>query len=228
MCPVIQGVIKQSFKPVSEPPQYLCPPAMSTTNIKNILHLRLSTDPRWVNLAAISLEDILTDHAYCEQKAATACITLVQRYSDKEELVEKLTPLVSEEWGHFRLVLAELKKRKLKLGRQRKDEYVNALLEFQVKGGNPEGRLLDHLLTMAMIEARSCERFKRLSEGLKDEYLRTFYRRFMESEAGHYTLFIELAETYIEKGKVKKRWKEWLAHEETIIKSLTPRGDRIH
>ncbi|HSU27635.1 MAG TPA: tRNA-(ms[2]io[6]A)-hydroxylase [Chitinophagaceae bacterium] len=201
---------------------------MSTTNIKNILHLRLSTDPRWVNLAAISLEDILTDHAYCEQKAATACITLVQRYSDKEELVEKLTPLVSEEWGHFRLVLAELKKRKLKLGRQRKDEYVNALLEFQVKGGNPEGRLLDHLLTMAMIEARSCERFKRLSEGLKDEYLRTFYRRFMESEAGHYTLFIELAETYIEKGKVKKRWKEWLAHEETIIKSLTPRGDRIH
>jgi tRNA-(ms[2]io[6]A)-hydroxylase len=181
---------------------------------KNILCLHLPTDPRWVDLAGISLEAILTDHAYCEQKAATTCITLIQRYSDKEKLVYELAPIVAEEWGHFRLVLNELKKRKLSLGKQRKDEYVNKLIEFQKKGGSPD--------------ARSCERFKRLSEGLPDAYLRNFYRRFMESEAGHYTLFIELAETYLDKKIVKKRWKEWLVYETDIMKDLEVRGDRIH
>jgi tRNA 2-(methylsulfanyl)-N6-isopentenyladenosine37 hydroxylase len=195
---------------------------------KNILGLQLPTDPRWVNLAEKSLEEILTDHAYCEQKAATSCITLIQRYSEKERLVTELSPLVTEEWGHFRLVLAELHKRNLKLGVQRKDEYVNKLFEFQQKGGSREDRFLDHLLTMALIEARSCERFKRLSEGLNDEYLRNFYRRFMESEAGHYTLFLELAETYIDKDKVRQRWREWLVHEANIITNLAVRGDRIH
>lgn len=195
---------------------------------KNILGLQLPTDPRWVNLAEKSLEDILTDHAYCEQKAATSCITLIQRYSEMEKLVTELSPIVTEEWGHFRLVLAELHKRGLKLGKQRKDEYVNRLIEFQVKGGDREDRFLDQLLTMAMIEARSCERFKRLSEGLNDDYLKSFYRRFMESEAGHYTLFIELAETYLDKVKVRKRWKEWLEHESVIMGELEVRGDRIH
>jgi len=196
--------------------------------VKNILGLQLPTDPRWVDLAGISLEAILTDHAYCEQKAANTCISLIQRYPDRELLVEELAPIVTEEWGHFRLVLAELKKRNLKLGKQRKDEYVNALLSFQVKGGSAEDALLDKLLIMALIEARSCERFKRLSEGLNDEYLRNFYRRFMESEAGHYKLFIELAETYIDKEKVRKRWKEWLDHETIIMQDLEVRGDRIH
>jgi tRNA-(ms[2]io[6]A)-hydroxylase len=202
--------------------------AMNESDVKNILGLQLPTDPRWVDLAGKSLEDILTDHAYCEQKAATSCITLIQRYSDKEKLVAELAPIVTEEWGHFRLVLAELHKRGLKLGRQRKDAYVNALLGFQKKGGDIEDRFLDQLLTMALIEARSCERFKRLSEGLNDAYLRKFYRRFMESEAGHYTLFIELAETYVDKNKVKKRWKEWLQHEVAIMNNLEVRGDRIH
>jgi len=196
--------------------------------VKNILGLQLPTDPRWVDLAGISLEAILTDHAYCEQKAANTCISLIQRYPDRELLVEELAPIVTEEWGHFRLVLAELKKRNLKLGKQRKDEYVNALLSFQVKGGSAEDALLDKLLIMALIEARSCERFKRLSEGLNDDYLRNFYRRFMESEAGHYKLFIELAETYIDKEKVRKRWKEWLDHETIIMQDLEVRGDRIH
>jgi tRNA 2-(methylsulfanyl)-N6-isopentenyladenosine37 hydroxylase len=195
---------------------------------KNILGLQLPSDPRWVNLAEKSLEEILTDHAFCEQKAATTCISLIQRYSDKEKLVNELSPIVTEEWGHFRIVLAELQKRNLKLGKQRKDEYVNALLDFQIKGGSIEDNLLDRLLTMAMIEARSCERFKRLSEGLEDEYLRSFYRRFMESEAGHYTLFIELAETYIAKEKVRRRWKQWLDHEKEVMKNLELRGDRIH
>ncbi len=195
---------------------------------KNILGLQLPTDPRWVNLAEISLEAILTDHAYCEQKAATTCITLIQRYSDREQLVTALAPIVTEEWGHFRLVLQELHKRGLKLGKQRKDLYVNKLIEFQQKGGSPEDRFLDHLLMMAMIEARSCERFKRLSEGLNDAYMAKFYRRFMESEAGHYTLFIELAETYLPKEKVRTRWTEWLNHETEIMQDLELRGDRIH
>lgn len=195
---------------------------------KNILGLHLPTDPRWVDLASISLQEILTDHAYCEQKAATSCISLIQRYADKEKLVNELSPIVTEEWGHFRLVLAELRKRKLGLGKQRKDAYVNELIAFQKKGGSEEDHFLDKLLIFALIEARSCERFKRLSEGLKDEYLSNFYRRFMESEAGHYALFIELAETYINKEKVRQRWQEWLAYETEIMKKLEIRGDRIH
>lgn len=201
---------------------------MNEEDVKNILGLQLPTDPRWVDLAGISMEAILTDHAYCEQKAATSCISLIQRYSDKEKLVSELSPIVTEEWGHFRLVLAELHKRGLHLGKQRKDIYVNKLLEFQKKGGSLEDRFLDQLLTMALIEARSCERFKRLSDGLKDAYLQKFYRRFMESEAGHYTLFIDLAETYVDKDKVRKRWAEWLEYEAGVMESSELRGDRIH
>lgn len=195
---------------------------------KNILGLQLPTDPRWVDLASIRLEAILTDHAYCEQKAATTCISLIQRYSEREKVVTELAPIVTEEWGHFRLVLNELHKRGLKLGKQRKDAYVNKLLEFQRQGGKLEDRFLDQMLTMALIEARSCERFKRLSEGLEDEYLRNFYRRFMESEAGHYTLFIDLAESYIDKELVRKRWQEWLDYEARVMNELEVRGDRIH
>ena len=195
---------------------------------KNILGLKLVTDPRWVDLAAISLQEILTDHAWCEQKAANSCISLIQKYNDKEELVDELSPVVTEEWGHFRQVLGELRTRNLQLGKQRRDEYVNKLLDFQKKGGSPEERLLDQLLTMALIEARSCERFKRLSEFLEDAYMRNFYRKFMESEAGHYTLFINLADTYISKEKVRKRWKDWLTYESDVMLSMEVRGDRIH
>lgn len=201
---------------------------MILSKTKNILGLQLPTDPRWVNLAAISLEDILTDHAYCEQKAALSCISLIHKYPDKDKLINALAPLVTEEWGHFRLVLAEIQKRNFKLGKQRKDEYVNALMTFQIKTGSDESRLLDKLLIFALIEARSCERFKRLSEGLEDEYLQSFYRRFMESEAGHYHLFIDLAETYTEKSIVRKRWTAWLAFEANIMQQLAVRGDRIH
>ncbi|MCZ2460518.1 MAG: tRNA-(ms[2]io[6]A)-hydroxylase [Chitinophagales bacterium] len=199
-----------------------------SAHTKAILGLKLPTDPRWVDLTKKSLEDILTDHAYCEQKAATSCISLIQRYSEKERLVQELSPIVTEEWGHFRAVLAELKKRNLKLGKQRKDEYVNQLMQYETKGGSEEDRLLDKLLICALIEARSCERFKRLSEGLDDKYLRNFYRKFMESEAGHYSLFIELAEAYIDKKKVRHRWREWLYIEAEIMKGLRLRGDRMH
>lgn len=195
---------------------------------KNILGLQLPTDPRWVDLAEISLAAILTDHAWCEQKAANSCISLIQRYPEKEKLVNELSPIVTEEWGHFRLVVAELRKRNLPLGRQRKDVYVNQLMQFQFKGGDEQSRFLDKLLIFALIEARSCERFKRLSEGLDDDYLRKFYRRFMESEAGHYHLFIALAETYVARDLVRKRWQEWLAFEAEMMKTAAVRGDRIH
>ncbi len=199
-----------------------------SADIKNILGLQLPSDPRWVNLAELQLDEILTDHAYCEQKAATTCISLITKNPDKDLLVDALSPIVTEEWGHFRMVIAELKKRSLKLGRQRKDIYVNSLLQFQKKDGGPQERFLDQMLTMALIEARSCERFKRLSEGLDDAYMRNFYRKFMESEAGHYTLFITLAEHYMDKTLVRKRWVEWLTYERELMKEMEVRGDRIH
>lgn len=193
-----------------------------------MLGLQLPTDPRWVNLAEISLEEILTDHAYCEQKAATFCISLIQMYPDHTRLVDELAPIVTEEWGHFRQVLAEMHKRKLKLGKQRKDLYVNALLASQKKGGSPQDRLLEKLLTCAMIEARSCERFRLLSLHLNEEELRKFYHHFMVSEAGHYRLFIDLAKHYCPEDKVRNRWQEYLQNEAEIIRSLDVRGDRMH
>jgi len=200
---------------------------MSNTE-NTILGLKLPTDPRWVDLASISLEHILSDHAYCEQKAASNCISLIQRYPEHVRLVEELAPIVTEEWGHFRMVLSEIRKRKLTLGKQRKDDYVNELLRFEKKGGGPEDRLLDRLLMFALIEARSCERFRLLSEQLDDEYLRDFYRKFMISEAGHYKLFLSLAKEYIAEEKVNVRWKYWLETEKLILPTLELRGDRMH
>lgn len=193
-----------------------------------MLGLKLPTDPRWVNLAEMSLEDILTDHAYCEQKAATSCITLIQGYPEKEEMVRELAPIVTEEWGHFRLVLHELEKRKLKLGKQRKDEYVNRLLEFQMKGGSREERLLEKLLVCALIEARSAERFRLLSLYIGDDKLKDFYHKFMVSEAGHYRLFLDLARLYFEETRVRARWQQFLEYEAGIMKDLELRGDRMH
>lgn len=192
------------------------------------LGLKLPTDPRWVNLAEIDLSEILTDHAYCEQKAATSCISLIQAYPEREKLVEELAPIVTEEWGHFRMVLTELKKRNLKLGRQRKDEYVNQLLEYQRKGVSRDEALLERLLICALIEARSCERFRLLSLHIADENLRGWYHKFMVAEAGQYRLFLDLAELYFGKEKTRSRWLEYLNHEAGIMQKLAPRGDRIH
>lgn len=193
-----------------------------------MLGLKLPTDPRWVNLAEKDLEEILTDHAYCEQKAATSCITLIQQYPEHKEMVNALSPIVTEEWGHFRQVLKELDKRDLNLGRQRKDEYVNALMKFQKTGGKREDRLVEKLLVCALIEARSCERFRLLSIHLEEEHLRKFYHNFMVAEANHYRLFIDLAKKYGDEEQVKIRWKEFLAHEAQILKDMELRGDRMH
>lgn len=195
---------------------------------KQVLGLQLPTDPRWVNLAEVSLEHILSDHAYCEQKAASSCIALIQGYPECHDLVRELAPIVTEEWGHFRLVLAELDKRNLELGAQRKDEYVNALLSFQIKGGSRQDRLLDKLLVCALIEARSCERFRLLSLYISDENLKDFYYKFMVAEAGHYRLFIDLAKQYCGEKKALKRWDEFLKYEAEMIKTLEIRGDRMH
>ncbi len=193
-----------------------------------MLGLKLPTDPRWVDLAEKDLGEILTDHAYCEQKAATSCISLIQQNPGKIRMVRELAPIVTEEWGHFRLVLQEMDKRSLPLGRQRKDEYVNKLLKFQKKGGSRDEQFVERLLINALIEARSCERFRLLSLHINDEELKEFYHKFMISEAGHYRLFLDLAYHYGDKEKVKVRWQEYLDYEAEIMEDLSVRGDRMH
>ena len=143
-------------------------------------------------------------------------------------MVRELAPIVTEEWGHFRLVLQELEKRNLKLGKQRKDEYVNRLLDFQLKGGSREERLLEKLLICALIEARSAERFRLLSLYIQEDKLKDFYHKFMISEAGHYRLFLDLARLYFDEQKVRTRWQQYLDFEATIMKDLELRGDRMH
>tara|TARA_B100000945_G_scaffold138105_1_gene110359 strand:+ start:5002 stop:5583 length:582 start_codon:yes stop_codon:yes gene_type:complete len=193
-----------------------------------MLNLKLPTDPRWVNLAEKNLNEILTDHAYCEQKAATSCISLIIVYPDLKPIVEQLTPIVAEEWSHFSMVLKEIYKRDFVLGYPRKDEYVNALLKFQNRSNDRNEVLVEKLLTNALIEARSCERFRLLSLELKDDYLRQFYHSFMVSEAGHYRLFMDLAKIYKDTKYVNYRWGEYLEYESIILEKMKIRGDRMH
>lgn len=193
-----------------------------------MLGLRLPTDPRWVNLVDKSIEDILTDHAYCEQKAASSGISLIINYPHLEDLVEEVTKVVDEEWGHFQMVLNELKIRGLKLGFPRKDDYVNLLNQRLISGGSSDDRLLDKLLMCALIEARSCERFKLLSQQCSDIELRGFYKKLMVSEAGHYKLFLDFAYQYLPKKKVDTRWAFFLETEKDIMAELEIRGDRMH
>ncbi len=192
------------------------------------LGLKLPTDPRWVNIAEKNIEEILIDHAFCEQKAASSCISLIVQYPEKTKLVNVLTPVVAEEWNHFERVLGELKKRGYKLGRQRADEYVKALNIISIKGGSRDSQLLEKLLINALIEARSCERFRLLWKNLKDRNLSKFYHELMISEAGHYRNFLSLAKHYIPEERVKVRWNELLKQEAEIMKSMKPRADRIH
>lgn len=193
-----------------------------------MLHLKLPTDPRWVNIAEMNIEDILVDHAYCEQKAASSCISLIINFHEFTELVDMLTPVVAEEWGHFERVLEQIRKRGFEFGKPRKDEYVVKLLEFVKKGGSRVDQLVEHLLMNALIEARSCERFKILSKNLSDQELKNFYYELMISEAGHYVNFIELARKLKGEEVVNKRWQEWLSYEAEVIQSLKIRGDRMH
>lgn len=195
---------------------------------KTTLGLEMATDPRWANIAEKSIEFILTDHAWCEQKAATSGISLISKFSEYPEIVEEVTPLVAEEWGHFRKVVKELTKRGYELGRQRKDNYVNKLNEFVKKGGDKKLQLVEYLLVFAMIEARSCERFRLLSLHVEDEYLKKFYHEFMVSEAGHYKTFIRLAKNYASEAYVMIRWNEFVEYEAEMVKTLEVRGDRMH
>ncbi|MBA9078668.1 tRNA isopentenyl-2-thiomethyl-A-37 hydroxylase MiaE [Rufibacter quisquiliarum] len=195
---------------------------------KTILRLELPTDPRWVNIAEMNIRDILVDHAFCEQKAASSGISLIVKYPDKTRLVEEMTALVAEEWSHFERVLDELKKRGYELGRNRPDEYVVQLSKHIRKGDKRERQLMDHLLVNALIEARSCERFKLLWKNIKDEELQKFYYELMVSEAGHYVSYVKLAKEYMPKEVVDARLKELLEIEATIIASLEPRPDRMH
>lgn len=195
---------------------------------KHVLGLELPTDPRWVNIAEKKIEDILVDHAYCEQKAASSCISLIIKFPDKTAVVEALTPVVAEEWSHFERVLEQLNKRGYTLGPQRKDEYVLALSKIEKKGGSRNQQLVEKLLINALIEARSCERFRLLWKNIGDKELQQFYYELMVSEAGHYKNFLHLAKQYLPEEQVNKRWKEILKAEAQILKDIEVRGDRMH
>ncbi|MFM9989000.1 tRNA-(ms[2]io[6]A)-hydroxylase [Flavobacterium sp.] len=182
-----------------------------------MLGLKLKTDPRWVTIVESNIEEILTDHAWCEQKAATNVITIITYNSEHEELVTELLKIAKEEIEHFQLVHDIIKERGLTLGRERKDHYVNELFKFLKKDGSRNDAFVDRLLFSAMIEARSCERFKVLSQNIKDKELANFYRELMISEAGHYTTFLGFARKYSEKVNVDKRWAEWLEFEGELI-----------
>ena len=195
---------------------------------KTTLGLNLPTDPRWINIAEMNIEDILVDHAYCEQKAASSCISLIVSYPERKDLVDMLTPVVAEEWAHFERVIEQLNKRGYSLGKQRKDHYVSELNGILKKGGSREQQLVEKLLMNALIEARSCERFKILWKNIQDEELSMFYYELMVSEAGHYHNFLDLAKSYAGDEYVLNRWKEFLEAEAEIIKNLEVRGDRMH
>lgn len=189
-----------------------------------MLGLKLKTDPRWTNIVESNISEILSDHAWCEQKAATNAITMIINNSEKEELVTELIIIAREEMEHFQMVHDIIKERKLEFTRERKDDYVNQLAKFMKKDGSREQSLIDRLLFSAMIEARSCERFKVLSENINDEELAKFYRDLMISEAGHYTTFLNFARKYGNVDEVNKRWKEWIEFEGELITNYGKSG----
>lgn len=179
--------------------------------------LELATDPRWVNIAEQNVQEILTDHAYCEQKAASAAISIIVQFPEHTELVEAMAELAKEEMEHFQMVLGHLKQRNWKLGRERKDNYVRDLQGF-FEGANRKRHLVNRLLLAAMIEARSCERFRVLSENIKDSELGSFYKKLMKSEANHYSMFLQFAKKFGEPEiDVDKIWKEFLSFEAKVI-----------
>ena len=192
-----------------------------------MLGLKLPTDPRWVNIVESNIDDILTDHAWCEQKAATNALSLIINNPNYPELVSALLEIVKEEVAHFEMVHNLILARGKVLGIERKDNYVNELYKFMQKGGSRKSSLVDRLLFSAMIEARSCERFRVLSENIKDQELSDFYRDLMESEAGHYTTFITYARKYGIGIDVEKRWKEWLEFEASVI-SKYGKSETVH
>lgn len=192
-----------------------------------MLHLKLPTDPRWAHIAEENIEEILTDHAFCEQKAASTAISLIVKFPEYSELVTAMVALAQEEMEHFNMVHNIIIKRGGVLGKERKDTYVNELATFIRKGLSKELYLMDKLLFSALIEARSCERFRVLSENIKDKELSAFYHELMISEAGHYTMFIGFARKYAPVAEVDKRWKEFLEFESNIIKKFE-KGTAIH
>ena len=185
-----------------------------------MLGLKLPTDPRWVNIVEKNIDEILTDHAFCEQKAASTAISLIVTFPEYPDLVQEMIALSREEMGHFKMVHDRILARGKTLGRYRKDEYVIALMKFFPKGGSRSEQLIHRLLYAALIEARSCERFRLLSEQLQDAELAEFYRKLMISEAGHYTMFLKFARQYGNREEVDKKWEDLLVHEAEIMKGL--------
>lgn len=185
-----------------------------------MLGLKLPTDPRWVNIVEKNISEILTDHAYCEQKAASNAISVIVKHPEYPDLVDAMTEIVQEEMEHFGMVHEKIKERGLTLGHERKDEYVGDLIAYQKKtypGGSKTSQFVNRMLFAAMIEARSCERFRILSEEIADPDLAEFYRSLMESEARHYTTFLGFARKYGEGIDVDQRWTHFLEFEASLM-----------
>jgi len=192
---------------------------MEKESIK-MLGLKLPTDPRWVNIVEKNVQEILTDHAYCEQKAASTAISLIIGYQEYSDLVTEMSLLAQEEMSHFKMVHDKIIERGWHLGRERKDMYVNKLMTFFPKSSDRNTKLIHRLLYAALIEARSCERFRLLSEKLEDKKLAKFYRKLMISEASHYTMFLNFARKYGNRKEVDKKWQDLLEFEAQIMKDL--------
>jgi len=185
-----------------------------------MLGLKLPTDPRWVNIVEKNIQEILTDHAFCEQKATSTAISLIVSFPEYTELVQEMTALVKEEISHFKMVHDKILARGWKLGRDRRDDYVIELVKFFPKGGSRTTQLVHRLLYAALIEARSCERFRLLSEELKDKELAEFYKNLMASEANHYTMFLGFARQYGNRKEVDAKWQQLLEYEAKIMSNL--------
>lgn len=190
-----------------------------------MLHLLQPTPRSWAQAAADDVDSLLADHAHCELKAAQSALSLVARFGAEHALlVEPLSALAREETQHFRMVFERIQARDGDVGTPSRDEYVRALQAAARQ--DAEQPLLDRLLVCALIEARSCERFKVLSEELPDGELAGFYRGLMASEARHFTLFAGLAERIF--GAPARVRLTTLAQREAAVARHLPLGPTVH
>jgi tRNA-(ms[2]io[6]A)-hydroxylase len=190
-----------------------------------MLSLAAPTQPSWTARALAGLDELLVDHAHCEKKAAGMAVSLIFRYAQRFFLLEPLSRLAREELAHFEEVLRLLEVRGIPFRSLRASPYAGRLRRC-LRGTEP-GRLVDVLLCSALIEARSCERFKLLAEAVADTELAGFYRGLLVAEARHHQIYVELALQAAPAPAVRARLRELAAREAEILASVPPRA-RMH
>jgi len=183
-----------------------------------MLGLQFETGTTWAEIAKDDLQQILTDHAFLEQKAASNAVSIIINYSEETELVKEMSNIAIEEMQHFKMVHLLMVKRGMVLGREQKNDYAIRLQKFFNKTKDRTDALIQRLLVAALIEARSCERFKVFSENMEDEELSKFYNNLMISEANHYTTFLKFARKYQDREIVDKKWNALVAFEAEMMK----------